>query len=318
MSNLSPLTAGSPLLAWTSEQARGFGSAVHVGHHAVSAREDLVGDAALAGLLDRLPAEATHVYTMGTDPADRSEWRQGSTGDLTGAALLDAVRRGRIWLNLLRVQDHDPAWASALADVVQGLRTSVPGLQVVRSSVTVIVSSPTSLVHYHADAQPNLLLHCRGRKRVVVWPALDPRCVTQADLQKIFTGEATEQLPYPADGDRHATVVELEPGHVISWPQNAGHRVSNTDGLNVSMSVEYATPASLRRERVWGANRLLSRRLHLPSRGTREVGVVAAAKAASFRVLRRLSTPVGYGHQTSFLVDPSAPLCVRGLETGGH
>lgn len=309
----STVDTSRPLVPWGPEQAAGFGAGVHVAPHGLAERGDLLDDAALAGLLDRLPASATHIYTMGTDPADRTDWRQGDRGALSGTELLRAVQNGRLWLNLLRVQDHDPAWAETLDQLVAGLRGAVPHLDVVRASATVLVSSPTAFVHYHADPQPNLLWHCRGRKRVLVWPALDPRFVPYEDLQAIFTGEAHEQLPYTTGSDSYATVVDLEPGWVASWPQNAGHRVENVEGLNVSLSVEYATPATLRRERVWGANRLLSTRFHLPVASVRETGPLPAVKAASFRVLRTVWPPVPRDHSPTFLVDPDSPLGVGPL-----
>lgn len=302
------------LSPWTPADVAAFGDQVLVLPHRLHERDDLVGDAALVRLLELLPDSARDVYTMGTDPADRGPWRQGTAGTLSGAALLEAVRHGRLWFNLQRLQVHDAAWRAVLDDVVAGLRAQVPGLDVVQASATLLLSSPTAQVHYHADAQPNVLLHCRGRKRLLVWPALDPRFVAHEDLQRIFTGEAHEYLPYSVDDDAHATVVDLAPGMLASWPQNSGHRVANTEGLNVSLSVEYATPASLRRHRVWAANRYLSTRLGLPARSTREDGVWAAGKAASYRALRRVKDLPPRTHSATFTVDPGRPLGVRDLD----
>ncbi len=302
------------LFAWTAEQTAGFGDRVLTLPHRLHEREDLVGDDALVRLLDLLPDSARDVYTMGTDPADRRPWRQGSAGTLPGEQLLEAVRRGRLWFNLQRLQDHDPLWRGVLQDMVEGLRSNVRGLDVVHASATLLVSSSSAQVHYHADAQPNLLWHCRGRKRLLVWPALDPRFVRHEDLQQIFSGEAHEELPYSASDDEHATVVDLEPGQVATWPQNSGHRVQNVEGLNVSLSVEFSTPASLRRHWVWAGNRYLSSRLHLPVRSTREDGAWAASKALSYRALRRLSSLPTRDHTATFTVDPDAPLGLRDLD----
>jgi hypothetical protein len=307
-------TPSEQLVAWTESETAGFGERVLVLPHRLHEREDLIGDAALVALLDLLPQGARHVYTMGTDPADRSGWRQGTVGSRSGTELLRAVQQGRLWFNLLRVQDHAPAWRAALENLVAGVTASLPGLEVVDASATLLVSSPTALVHYHADAQPNLLWHCRGRKRVHVWPALDPRFVPADDLSAIFAGQAHEWLPYDRSYDRQATVVDLEPGSVITWPQNAAHRVSNTEGVNVSLSMEFSTRASLRRQHVWAANRYLSTQLHLPVRSTRDGGPWAATKATSYRALRRMRPlPSGKDHTPTFQVDPDAPLGVGAL-----
>lgn len=304
------------LVDWTPEEVAGFGQRVLRLPHRLHERDDLIGDEALVSLLDRLPDRARHIYTMGTDPLDRTLWRQGGAGDRSGVELLGALRSGRLWFNLLRVQDHDAGWATALDDLVAGVRHGVPGLELIDASATLLVSSRTAQVHYHADAQPNLLLHCRGRKRVFVWPALDPRFVAHQQLARIFSGEADEWLAFDGSFDQHATVVDLDPGQALTWPQNSGHRVANTDGLNVSLSVEFATSTSLRRQHVWAANRYLSERFHLPVRSTREAGVWAASKVFCYRSLRTVRATPTKEHLVTFVVDPEAPLGVGPAPAG--
>ena len=102
------------LFTWTPGDVAGFGDRPLVLPHRLHEREDLVGDDALVRLLDLLPDSARHVYTMGTDPADRSEWRQGSPGTHTGDDLLRTVQQGRLWFNLQRLQDHDALWRRTL------------------------------------------------------------------------------------------------------------------------------------------------------------------------------------------------------------
>ena len=144
-----------------------------------------------------------------------------------------------------------------------------------------------------------------ARARPAVRDARGPR----GDL----LGQAHEELPYDSSFDAHATVLEVAPGQVATWPQNSGHRVRNTEGLNVSLSVEFSTAASLRRHWVWLGNRYLSSRLHLPVRSQREDGPWAASKALSYRVLRRVSPLPSRDHAPRFVVDPDAPLGVRDL-----
>lgn len=296
------------LLAWSTVEAARFGSEPMTARHRLPVSR-LFGDEALADLLDAMPTHLLHVYTMGDDPADPSQWQAVRHGRVPGTHLLDAVRRGRLWLNLLRVHRVDRRLAGLVDRLYAELTRTVPGFVPIATSATLLISSPGAMVHYHADGQPNLLWHLRGRKKVWVYPAMHRLFLSTRDLQRIFTGEADEFVPYRPQWDEHATVLELEPGDVASWPQNAPHRVVNTDGLNVSLSTEHRTRASTRREHVWAANRMLSARFHLPVSSTKESGAWAAAKANSYRMLRRVAPPAGRGRQPTlvFRMDPSTP-----------
>ncbi|NHA01026.1 hypothetical protein G5V59_17165 [Nocardioides sp. W3-2-3] len=95
------------LLPWTHRDITAFGTAPHRAPHRLH-ESPAFGDEALAALLDRLPREVVHPYTMGEDPADSSQWRRGAPTDLPGATLLEVVARGRLWLNLVGVNRHDP------------------------------------------------------------------------------------------------------------------------------------------------------------------------------------------------------------------
>ncbi|MEN3359978.1 MAG: hypothetical protein V7637_3960 [Mycobacteriales bacterium] len=278
------------LLTWSAAEAARFGrEPLKAGHRLHESA--LFADEALVELLDRMPPDRLHAYTMGDDPGDHSQWRAVRYPGVSGRDLVEAVRRGRLWLNLLRVQDSDHRYGLLAGRAYEELADLVPGFAPTSISATVLISSPGAMVHYHADGQPNLLWHLRGRKQVLVYPALDPRFLSTGDLQRIFAGESDEFVPYRRSWDDHAAVLDLAPGEVASWPQNAPHRVVNTVGLNVSLSTEHHTRASARREHVWAANLLLSRQFHLSVSSTKESGPWAAAKATCYRVLRRLSGP---------------------------
>jgi hypothetical protein len=300
--------AGS-LLTWSAAAAARFGvEPMKAGHRLHESA--LFADSALTELLDWTPPDQLHVYTMGDDAGDHSQWRAVRFPGVCGRDLLEAVRRGRLWLNLLEVQDVDHRYAVLVRRAYAELAALVPGFAPTSVTTTLLISSPGAMVHYHADGQPNLLWHLRGRKQVWVYPALDSRFLSTSDMQRIFAGESDEFLPYRRVWDEYATMLELGPGEVAAWPQNSPHRVVNTVGLNVSLSTEHRTWASSRREHVWAANRLLSRRFHLPVSSTKESGPWAAAKATCYRVLRRVGGPSPAAPRSTAVlrVDESAPL----------
>jgi hypothetical protein len=297
------------LLTWSADEAARFGrEPMKAGHRLHESA--LFADAALVELLDRMPPGQLHAYTMGHDPGDHSQWSAVRYPGVSGRDLLDAVRRGRLWLNVLRVQEVDHRYAVLVRRAYAELAALVPGFAPTAVTVTLLISSPGAMVHYHADGQPNLLWHVRGRKEVWAYPALDSRFLSTSDLQRIFAGESDEFVPYQRAWDDQATRLELAPGEVAAWPQNAPHRVVNRAGLNISLSTEHRTRASSRREHVWAANLLLSRHLHLPVSSTKEGGPWAAAKATGYRMFRRIGRPAPARPLSTVLlrVDETAPL----------
>ncbi|HWJ11939.1 MAG TPA: hypothetical protein VNS46_21330 [Nocardioides sp.] len=296
------------LLPWRHPDIAGFGVRPHRAPHRLHERPEFE-DAALARLLDRLPREVVHPYTMGRDPARPEQWRRGAPTDLPGSVLLDLVAHGRLWLNVVGVNRHDAAVGRLVDELYAEIGALVPGFVPRAIKATLLISSPTALVYYHADNQPNILWHLRGRKRAYVYPRSD-RFASQADLEKVVAGATDEELPYDRSYDEHADVLDLEPGQAAWWPQNSPHRVENLDGLNVSLSTEHWTADSLRREHVWTANHYLRTTARRIPRSTRERGVVPAAKVATMRLGRRtglLSVGQRRAPEPSFSVAPAAP-----------
>jgi hypothetical protein len=152
----------------------------------------------------------------------------------------------------------------------------------------VLISSPQALVYYHADGPASVLWHVRGHKRVWVYPALHPYYMQRDLLEDIFAGVRHEYLPYRRSYDAGAEIHDLAPGQWIAWPQNAPHRVTNLDGVNVSLSTEHFTAASRRRCQLYMANRFLRTRLGLTGLSAREDGALAVAKTVLQRAARRL------------------------------
>ncbi len=311
MSQVDP--ASPPLCALGAEEATAFGQRPVVFHHRLHTSA-LFTDDALAALLDAHPRDALFIHSMGTDPARSSDWRSGSAGERSGAELLEATRQGRLWLNIKNLERTHEGFAALAEGLRAALDASVPGLRPHDVHTTLLISSPKALVYFHADAEPNVLWHLRGKKRVFVYPP-DERCLKREDLEVIFSRESHEELPYSPSFDALAQVFDLEPGQALSWPHNSPHRIENADSLNVSFSTEFYTPAARRKERVYCANRLFSRLTGLRFDAVETRGPSASAKVFTYRVLRKLlaGRKQYKQHTATFVVDPAAPL---GLKEG--
>ncbi|MDQ6526778.1 hypothetical protein RB608_24360 [Nocardioides sp. LHD-245] len=305
------------LLPWSFDDIAAFGARPHRARHLLH-EQPMFTDDALADLLDRLPRSVVHPYTMGDDPLRLEDWRRGAPTDLPGKELLEIVARGHLWLNLVGIDAHDRDVARQVEQLYGEIRELVPGFSPIRTSATLIVSSPSAMVYYHADNQPNLLWHVRGRKRAYVYPRAE-RFVSDVNLERLVAGETDEELPFDLGYDEHAAVLDLEPGEVAWWPQNSPHRVENVGGMNVSLSTEHWTAASARREHLWAANYYLRNRLGRAPRSTRERGLVPAAKVAAMRLGRRagvLDPGRRQGPRPSFTVDPDVASGVGPLRAG--
>ncbi len=248
----------------------------------------LFDDAAIIGLLDTMDRQMLQVNTMGEDPtADLGSWVDGRADHVGGRELLDAVYAGRLWLQVLELQSTYPQVRALVERAYADLATVVVDFPPLRLDMSLIVSSPTAHVYYHLDPQPNLLWHLRGTKSVWVYPAHDQRFVSTRDLQRVMSGETHEEVPFDPSWDAHAERLDLQPGQVASWPQNAPHRVVNTGGLNVSLSSEHETCRTLRLQQVISANRYFSAKFGLSLGSMAVEGVGAALKVNAFRALRR-------------------------------
>jgi hypothetical protein len=306
-----PLT---PVVELSAVDKADFGRQPLVATHNLH-QSELFTDAALIDLLDRFPRQHLYALTMGTDPT-RIENRLALHDGVSGADLLRAVKNGRLWLNVTQVDSADKRYRELIARFYAQLAAQVPGFSPFAIRGTLLISSPHALVYYHADGPASVLWHIRGRKRIWIYPALDERYIRRELLEDIFAGVRHEYLPYEYAYDQAAVIHDLEPGQWATWPQNAPHRVTNLDSVNVSLATEHFTRQSRRRARVYTANRFFRSRLGLRNLSARENGPAAVMKT----VIHRLASEAGLDplqikrHVPSMRVDPDAPGGVVALD----
>jgi hypothetical protein len=306
---------------WTPEQAARMERTIFVAQHRLHTLE-LFNDDHLIDLLDRHPRTDLGINTMGDDPTNRKEWQEGRAGNLDAEQLLQAARVGRVWLNVRRVMDHHPQYAECVRAVYADLERTCPGLSTFNHSANLLISSPGAQVYYHLDCPANMLWHLRGKKRVWAYP-LEAGLVSDETIEGVLCGEKSEELDFRREWDDLAIAHDLEPGEMITWPQHTPHRVVNTEGLNVSLSTEHMTPAAVRRNNVYMANRHFRKMMGGAWRSTETTGWRPAFKEFALRVARRIpaiapAPPTGYKYPITFEVDLDAPGCVRQLSGADH
>jgi hypothetical protein len=295
------------LVTLTAEQRAVFGKKIVVASHAL-ADNPLFSDSHLIHLLDNYPREYLFVLTMGSELEKPDENLSVAYEGFSGEELLRAVKRGRLWVNATRADLASRELRELVGELYAGLSEECPNFAADDVRATVLISSPRALVYYHMDGNPSLLWHVRGKKRVWVYPALDDRVMSRTLIEDIFASATHEYAPYSHTFDVHATELDLMPGSVASWPQNAPHRVTNLEGLNVSLSTEHWTPDAQRRARVYQANRFLRLKTGYHPRSTKERGLVSLGKVLTWKALSKLGVTAAGDkrHVHRMRLDPDA------------
>ncbi|MFT3996171.1 MAG: hypothetical protein QM667_02100 [Asticcacaulis sp.] len=256
----------SDILHWTDAHKTGFGRENLKFTHDLH-NSPLFTDEALIALIDRYPRDKLEVFTMGYDPTNWGQWFLGRRGAHDGRSLMEGVKAGRLWLNLRKV-NHSDADIGALCEAMFAEIRAKTGVATLKEDLGLLISSPNAHVFYHLDIPLVTLWQIRGVKRVHVYPPKDPY-VSDRDLEGVALRESDEQLRFDPSWDKDALIVEFQPGEMLTWKQNAPHRIVNQDSVNVSLSIEFMTPAAIWRANVIYANGCLRRWLGLkPSLAT--------------------------------------------------
>lgn len=272
----------------------------------------------LVSLLDAYPRRWLQAFTMGDDPCNASDWSCVDIAEGTnGEELWQAVSNGRLWLNITHVEEFNEDYAQLVKGMYEHLDQHCAHLQNPKANYsTLLISSPGAQVYYHLDAEPNMLWHLRGQKRVWIYPAMDTDLVPQELLEDIYAGEIDENLPFDISFDERAQEFLLSPGDVASWPHNGPHRIVNQD-MNVSLATSYYTPTIYKRQYVQLANRFVLRNLGIKSRSMAEDGAVPALKRFTYRAVNKVKPFSRRDRSASYItdwqIDPQSPNGLRKL-----
>ncbi|QDU24173.1 cupin-like domain-containing protein [Urbifossiella limnaea] len=206
----------------------------------------------------------------------------------SGPAILDALdqygsRRG--WLRLTRVDDVAPELGGVVEKFYQDLselsQCDIPR-EVVKTFVTLFVSSPGVVTPYHIDHTWNYLLQIQGHKTVHLFDPADPRVLAQAEKEDFY---AVGTMPARHDGVS-GIAYDLEPGDGVHHPINAPHWVQNGSEVSVSLSLGLCLRQATRDAHVHQVNYVL-RRFGFAPPLPREHAWRDGTKAAFIRLISR-------------------------------
>ncbi len=295
---------------WPGSTKADFGKTLVEASHTLH-QSPLFCDASLAALLDAYPRDKLGIWTFANHGEGEEAPVRGTAGDMSGTDLLEAVKRGRIWLNLRATNLHVADYASVGDDIFDSI-TSATGQRTLKRDMGVLISSPNVHVHYHLDIPLVALLQVRGEKKVWFYP---PRNEYAPDerLEAIALLEQEEGLAFQSTFDREAVCIDLKPGMAVTWPQTAPHRIQNADMMNVSLSCEFMTLPALVRANAIYANGRLRRDFGLKPRRPQTLSAATIGKAALARLLKTTgrSQPRRAPTQPTFTIDLSTANCTR-------
>ena len=290
---------------WDSSHTDLFGNhAMLLNHRLVES--GLFSKTALAEVIEKLPADHYNLNTMGYD-YDNPEWREGQLGEHSGRDVIAAIDKGRMWLNIRRLQDVDNRYARLLDSVMDEFEDKMPGFEAFKRDMGVLISSPKVRVFYHADVPGQALWQISGRKRLYVYPNSEP-FLKPADMEKIVLGMKEEELPYREWFDEHATIYDLEPGEMVHWPLNGPHQVINEDSLNISVTTSHWTKQIRNAYAVNYANGVLRNTFGYTPKSTEPVGASVYPKAALALMWKKLKLQKAqqFVRRIDFQIDPAA------------
>jgi len=272
---------------WSKDEYQNFGLKVQLLKHNYH-KSTLFNDKELKDLLDNYPREWLQCYTMGSDPEKHNDWTPVHVAERSGAEILEALQKGRFWLNLINIDQYNQDYANMVADMYQRISSHCPRLENIKPAFSaLLISSPGIQVYCHIDVDANMLWHLKGRKNAWVYPYDDKRFTPQTYIEEIIAEERHENIPYEKWFDEHAVYAELQAGDAVSWPQHSPHRIENVD-VNISITTSYASKDSRRLIGVYGFNHYFLKKIGIKNRSINTQGIVPVIKEFFYFAFNRL------------------------------
>lgn len=270
-------------IVWAENTLKDFTNSDQLAHHNLH-NNPLFSDEGLIKIIDAYPRELLEVFTMGYNPIAWGEWFLGRRNNLDGRQLMEAVKQGRIWLNLRKTNSAVPQ-TQELCDAIFSEIKEKTGVQTMKQDMGLLISSPNAHVFYHADMPLVMLVQIRGTKKVYLYPPNSP-FITNENLEDIALKAQDEQLKFNPDWDKDAYIHDLKPGEFLTWRQNAPHRIVNHDCVNVSFSIEFMTPKAAWRANLLYANGCLRRFFGLKPSLEKSVKIFEPLKIIYARIVK--------------------------------
>jgi hypothetical protein len=311
------LDAQPVMTPWSRSMSDAYGEAIVRFNHRL-AETGLFSDAALAALIDRHSAAQTDICTMKRNPPPGETWIAGEARGMKGADLVRAVKKGDLWVSCRGAMASDPEYRPVFDEMIAAFGKAI-GMPILSANASVLISGPRMGIFFHCDPTETMLWHVRGTKTINLYPRTDDY-IPEQRMEAILLKENLADAPWRDEMAAGATPVALKPGDAVCWPLHGPHNVINGPDMNVSVSVEYATPASAMTNGVLYVNGVLRRTLGLDLSYAGTPAPLRPVYWAAAKALRTFAPPkhnAERAHVRQFDVDLGAPGCIRWREGFG-
>ncbi len=269
----------------------------------------LFTDGQLALLIDLAREHGPQHYTLGALNEDGygDKWQNGVIGDMSGADVLQAIKNGRLWLQLQGLREMAPHYHSIAEEAFRQLKQANKDFSYHNLTSNLLISSPAARVLCHLDCAEVILWHIRGRKRVYLYDMDKIEFCADETIEKVILRESEEEIAYRREWDEVASIYDLEPGQAANWPHFWPHRVDNISDLNVSLQTEFYSKKGIREYGIRFANGLLRRRAGITPAPVKTTGLGALAKTGMGLMAKklRLNSPIERKIKSQFTIDPA-------------
>jgi len=303
--------------AWPSEVCQQFGMNFDKQEHNLQDLS-LFTDEAIIELLDTYPRRYLQCFTMGTDPGRPQDWRTVCIKNVSGKTLLDAVKRGRLWVNVTNICRFNEKYCDLITDTYTQIGSIASHIKNPNPRYnTLVLASRGTQFYFHISPEHNMVWNMRGAVTVSALPALDFRFVSQKLLEDIYAHEASGAIPYRPEFEASLQKINARSGECVWWPQAAPVRIEYHE-FNVSLITSYFNADTYRREHVQLANRYLLRPFGAGKRSVDEHGMLSRLKQVTFRgIAKMVELRKAYdftdSYTTSLRVNTKYPDCIERL-----
>ena len=299
---------------WTRDHSKRFQKEIMLFEHGLN-ETGLFTDEALITLLNKHPSNLLDVCTMGNldDELYPNRFQTGDFRGVDGKVMLDAVKAGKIWINVRQGMNVHPEYKAVLDQMYGGIANET-GNKAYNANGGILISSPVARVPYHFDKTETILWHVRGKKSMYLYPRTE-KFIPDHAFEATMLTDLDDDLPYNADFDKEATVVDFEEGQALTWPLNMPHRVDNKT-FCVSVTTEYSTRESGMKNAAMIANATLRTKFGIKTSYRNAGPLNRKLKSVFGRVIRKvgLAAQNDMIDMVTFKLDASVPNYIVNVE----
>jgi hypothetical protein len=185
------------------------------------------------------PATAAKSHYESGAP-DRNAWFGARPEGTTLVEALASIQSGKNWVILKRIHE-DPTYRDVLDEIIPQF-SAVSGVDMAKvyydPTMTIFITSPGRITPYHMDGETNFLAQIRGSKLAYIYDGRDPSVLSQADLERYWTGNLPK-IDYPENLPHGHWQYTLEPGNGVFNPAIFPHWLQNGPDVSISVSMNF-------------------------------------------------------------------------------